>query len=166
MEENRNELTLSQVELSGAILEEVDRRVARAVESARAEWESAQSAARLEQERLRTMSEDERAAYDLSRREAALNERERILVERELRAMALTELSARGLPAELADALPYDAEAHCRAALDSLERVFRAAVRQSVDERLRGETPSGGVRSRLDADSLSDAEYYRLTART
>lgn len=166
MEENRNEQTLSQVELSGAILEEVDRRVARAVESARAEWESAQSAARLEQDRLSAMTDEERAAYDLSRREAALNERERILLEREWKAMALTELSARGLPAELAGVLPYDTEAHCRAALDSLEQIFREAVRASVDERLKGETPSGGVRSRLDADNLSDAEYYRLTART
>ena len=165
MEDNRNELTQSQPELSGAILEEVDRRVLKAVETARAEWERAQSAARLEQDRLSAMTEDERAAYDLSRREAALNERERILMERELKAMALTELSARGLPAELADVLPYDAENHCRAALDTLDRVFRAAVRASVDERLKGGVPSGGARSRLDADSLSDAEYYRMTAR-
>lgn len=162
MEENRNEQT--QAELSDAILEEVDRRVLEAVKAARAEWERAQDDARLEQDRLSAMTEDERAAYDLSRREAALNERERALMARELKAIALTELSARGLPAELAEVLPYDGESHCRTALDTLEKVFRSAVRASVDERLKGDVPSGGGRSRLDADSLSDAEYYRMTA--
>lgn len=160
MEERINE----QTPLSEEALAEVDRRVQEAVSAARIQWEQEQQAARQEESRRAMMTDEERAAYDLSRRAAELDERERILIERELRAMALTELTRRGLPTELADALPYDSEARCKAALDRIEQVFRAAVQASVEERLKGETPASGAKGIVDADSLTDAEYYRMTA--
>ena len=109
------------------------------------------------------MSDDERERYALSRREAALDERERMIAERELRAMALEQLSQRGLPRELAEALPYESEERCLAGLDALEQAFRRAVQEGVDERLRGRAPSLGAAK--SAESMSDAEYYILGRR-
>ena len=142
---------------------EIERRIREALEQARGEWAAETAQAVADTERLASMSDSERADYNLSRREAALAERERRLLERELRAMALEKLAERGLPVELADALPYTDEAKCLSAIDSVERAFRAAVQAAVDERLRGGMPVTGGRGRADADSLSDAEYYNLS---
>lgn len=143
---------------------EIDRRVREQVDRARTEWETASAQADEERERMAAMSEDERLRYALSRREAALAERERQLMERELRAMALERLAERGLPRELADALPYDSEEHCLSGLEALEQSFRRAVQDAVDSRLRGRVPSVGGMRRMDTDAMSDAEYYRMNA--
>lgn len=141
--------------------QDVDKRIQQAVDKARADWERAQA----ESQRVAAMSAEERAGYELSRREAELNQREKRLLARELKAMALEKLAERGLPRELADALPYDSEQACLNGLDRLERAFRAAVQQAVDERLRGETPVTGISRRMDAENMSDSDYYRLNTR-
>lgn len=163
MEQNMENIERSDVSpaLDEAAAAEIDRRVAEALERARAQWEVDQAQAQAERQRLEAMSAEERAGYEASRREAELAERERKVMERELRAMALEKLAERGLPRELADALPYTGETACLQGIDRMERVFRQAA---VDERLRGETPASGGGRRLDDDSLSDAEYYRLNA--
>ena len=61
-------------------------------------------------------------------REAALNERERKIAERETRASAQEQLAERGLPRELAGALPCGDAAALEGALDALEAAFRSAV--------------------------------------
>lgn len=166
MEQNMENIERSDVSpaLDEAAAAEIDRRVAEALERARAQWEADQAQAQAERQRLEAMSAEERAGYEASRREAELAERERKVMERELRAMALEKLAERGLPRELADALPYTGETACLQGIDRMERVFRQAVQSAVDERLRGETPASGGGRRLDDDSLSDAEYYRLNA--
>lgn len=156
--EQTMEVVAEQAAQGGMTQQDVDERIQQAVQKARIDWDRAQ----IESQRVAAMSAEERADYELSRREAELNERERQLLRRELKAMALEKLAQRGLPAELADALPYDSEQDCLNGLDRLERIFRAAVQQAVDERLRGETPTGGPNRRVDAESLSDADYYRL----
>lgn len=156
--EQTMEVVAEQVAQGGMTQQDVDERIQQAVQKARIDWDRVQ----IESQRVAAMSAEERADYELSRREAELNERERQLLRRELKAMALEKLAQRGLPAELADALPYDSEQDCLNGLDRLERIFRAAVQQAVDERLRGETPTGGPNRRVDAENLSDADYYRL----
>lgn len=141
--------------------EQIEQRVAEAIEAARAEWEKAQA----EKDRLEAMTQEERAGYETSRREEALREREKAVTRREVKAMALEKLAERGLPRELADALNCDSEAECMQGVDSIERVFRQAVQIAVDERLRGSMPAAGMGRSVNADSLSDAEYYRLTAK-
>lgn len=140
---------------------DIDRRIQEAIDKARAEWERAQAETR----RIAAMSTEERAGYELSRREAELAEREKKLNERELKAMAIEKLAQRGLPRELADALPYDSESACLNGIDRLERVFREAVQKSVDQRLRGETPASGAVRGMDAESMSDADFYRLNTK-
>ena len=144
---------------------EIDRRVREEIARARTQWEADMAQADVERERLASMTEDERARYALSRREAALAEREKLLVERELRAMAAEQLAGRGLPRELADVLPCDAEDRCLAAIDTLEHAFRAAVQSAVDQRLRGRIPAAGSARRVDMENMTDEEYYRANVK-
>ena len=145
---NEQEKPMEQVGMDEAVAAEIERRVREEVQRARAEWEAEQAQADAERERVAGMSDDER---------------ERMIAERELRAMALEQLSQRGLPRELAEALPYESEERCLAGLDALEQAFRRAVQEGVDERLRGRAPSLGAAK--SAESMSDAEYYMLGRR-
>ena len=141
--------------------EQIDARIAEAIGAARADWEKAQA----ENQRVAAMTQEERAGYENSRREAELNERERNITRREVKAMALEKLAERGLPRELADALACDSENECLRSIDRIEKAFRQAVQTAVDQRLRGEIPAAGAGRPADADSLSDAEYYRMNVK-
>lgn len=92
-------------------------------------------------------------------REDALDERERQLRMRELRAETVEALNRKKLPTELADAIAYTDEETCRAGLAATERAFRSAVQKAVDERLRGRTPGAG--KAVDPDMMDDGDYYR-----
>lgn len=160
-QKNINTETQPQAQQPAVSAADIDRRIQEAVERARIQWTAEQQ----ESQRVAAMTNEERTGYELSRREADIAERERKLLERELRAMAIEKLTERGLPRELADALPYVSEAECMKALDNLERVFRQAVQLSVDARLRGETPVSGASRAVDSDSLTDEEYYKLNTK-
>ena len=142
---------------------EFDRRVSRALETARGKWaqETKQKIerARAEAERLARMSGEERMAHDFAQREAELSAREQSIVRRELRAEAARMLSERSLPPELADALNYESAEQVSLSMDAAEKAFRQAVQQGVEARMRGSVPTL-ARSGRSGD-LSDEEYYR-----
>ena len=146
-----------------AFQSEFDRRVSRALETARGKWaqETKQKIERVreETERLARMSGEERMAHDFAQREAELIAREQKIVRRELRAEAARMLSERSLPAELADALNYESAEQVSLSMDAAEKAFRQAVQLGVEERMRGSVPSI-ARSGRTGD-LSDDEYYR-----
>ena len=112
---------------------------------------------------LMTMTEEERADYDARSRESALNERERAIQRRELKAEALEQLARRGLPAELADTLGYDSAEALGAAIDAMDKAFRQAVQQAVRKRLSGSAPAAGAPVRAE-DEMDDDAYYRAQA--
>lgn len=147
------------------IQSEFDRRVSRALETARGKWaqETRQQIeqAKSEAERLARMTTQERAAHEFQERETELNAREREISRRELRAEALRALSERGLPSELGEALSYADAQSVQKSLDAAERAFRAAVQSGVEERLRGTLPRS-AQAVLSQDS--DEEYYRARA--
>lgn len=97
--------------------------------------------ARTEAQKLAKMNADEREKHEREKREAMLKEREAEITRRELRATALETLAEKGLPKELADLLPYTDADTTQAAIDSTERVFRAAVEKAVTDRMRGTAP-------------------------
>ena len=123
----------------------VEQAVERAVEKLRREAEErvnqARGEGRIEGERLAGMSEDERRRYEDGEREAELNRREAELAKRELRAQAVDELVARGLPGELGQLIDCTDAQSCAEGVDALERAFREAVQRGVDERIRRAHP-------------------------
>ena len=146
---------------------EFDRRVSRALETARNKWaqETKQKVerAREEAERLARMSGEERMAHDFAQREAALTEREQKIVRRELRAEAARMLSERALPMELMDALNYESAEQVNLSMDAAEKAFKQAVQSGIEERMRGDAPSIARSGKVS--SLSDDEYYRSHVR-
>ena len=133
--------------------------------------DAARQEGRTEAERLaqmsaeeRTRHEQEQAQQEARRREQQLAQREAEITRRELRAQAIDTLISRDLPRELESVLDYSSADACNASIANLERVYRAAVQQGVDARLRASgvnLPAPG--NQPDYDNMSDADYYAAT---
>lgn len=142
---------------------EFDRRVSRALETARGKWaketeERIQRECAAAEKRAR-MTGEERMAHDFAEREAQLKAREQEIMRRELRAEAMRLLQERELPHELADAMNYASAEALQESVDAAECAFRAAVQQGIEQRLRGSAPTGNHRK--TEGEQSDADYYR-----
>jgi len=165
--ENKNNEELRELDFDALMQEkefrsELDRRISRALETARGKWaqetERRIQQAREEGERIARMNDEERMEHDLARREADLNARETQIYLRELRAGAVRQLQQRGLPEELSDALNYASEESVQESMNAVERAFRSAVQAGIEQRLRGGMPYR-ARDANEAD-VSDADYY------
>ena len=142
---------------------EFDRRISRALETARGKWaqETRQKIeqARREEQQIARLNNDERISQEYAVREAELVKRENLLFERELRAEAVKMLNERGLPPELAGAINYSSEESMKNSMETAELAFRAAVQSGVEQRMRGSVPAAA--HRVSGKEIGDAEYYR-----
>lgn len=92
-----------------------------------------------------------------------LDAREKSLLQRELRATAIEELSKEQLPAALADCFNYESEESFRTSKEKCIKAFQDAVKEAVNERLRGsrtpkasgEGAKGDVRRTSFADTIN-----------
>mgnify|MGYP005834766287 CR=1 FL=1 len=104
---------------------EFDRRVNKALQTAKAKWQTEKEEA-----------VQEAVSSFWQQKEAELAQKEQSLAIRERKAKALLRLSEQGLPAELADSLNYSAEEALELSLEQVAASFRAAVQKGVGERL------------------------------
>ena len=162
--------TYTEEELQSEINRAVQQRLARQKRDEEKRLEAARAEGRSEAEKLAQMSAEQRAEHERQAaeqaakdRENALAQREAEITRRELRATAIDTLLKRGLPKSLESVLDYKDADSCSASIDTLEKAFRDAVQQGVDERLKasGVTVRGG--NAPDYASMSDAEYYALS---
>lgn len=165
--ENKRMETLRELDFDALMQEkefrsELDRRISRALETARGKWaqdtERRIQKAREEGERIARMNDEERMEHDFAQREADLNAREMQIYLRELRAGAVQQLLQRGLPEELSGAINYASEESVQESMNAVENAFRSAVQAGIEQRLRGGMPCR-ARGANDAE-VSDADYY------
>lgn len=121
---------------------EYEKRLAQELASVKAKWESDQQKklddAKTEAQKMASMNEKEKEDYQRQKREEALNERERDITTRELKATAYETLAEKGLPKELAEILNYTDADQCKASIDAVEKAFQSSVEKAVNEKLRG----------------------------
>lgn len=119
----------------------------------RAKWEDEQAEiieqakeqAKSEGERLAKMTKDERAKEEEARRIQAIEERERVLAEKEMRVATQTLLSEEGLPVEFLDFVISETAEVTKEKIGLLRSVFDKAVESRVDERLVQKAPRKGT---------------------
>ena len=142
---------------------EFDRRVSRALETARGKWaqetERRIQQARAQAEERARMTGEERMAHDFAERQKQLEAREKDILRRELQADAMRMLQERGLPAELAGVVNYESAESVQQSLELAENAFRSAVQLGVEKRLAGDGPA--VVPRKASVPENDADYYR-----
>ncbi|WP_243129525.1 DUF4355 domain-containing protein [Clostridium sp. HBUAS56017] len=128
---------------------EFDRRVRKALETAKNKWETEKAAelenAKTEAEKLAKMNAEQKAKYAEEKRIAELEKRERDITTRELKAQAYETLAEKGLPKELVEILNYESADTCNKSIESVEKAFQSAVEKAVNEKLKGgDIPKGG----------------------
>ena len=150
--------TFDEILTDKAYQAEFDRRVNKALETARDKWQVLADDKATEAEKLAKMTKDEKAQYLQRKKEKELADKEAAITKRELMAEAKNTLAEKGLPSALAELLVYtDADA-CNASIGTLEKAFQSAVEAAVEGRLKGGNPIKKA-SNSNKD-LSDAESF------
>lgn len=139
--------TFDEVLKDKAYQAEFDRRMSKAIDTAKAKWDKEAEEKADEAAKLAKMTADEKAKHESEKREKALADREAAVAKRELTAEAISQLTEKGLPAELAKCLDYSSADNCKASMEAVEKAFGAAVDAAVNERLKGSVPKFGAPS-------------------
>lgn len=146
---------------------EFDKRVAKALETAKSKWETDKATelenAKTEAEKLAKMNAEQKAKYAEEKRITELEKREKDITTRELKAQAYETLAEKGLPKDLVEILNYSDAETCNSSIEAVEKAFQSAVEKAVNEKLRGkDTPKLGGKNTSD-NTLTGAlaEFYK-----
>lgn len=127
---------------------EFDKRVAKALETAKSKWETEKATelknAKTEAEKLAKMNAEQKAKYAEEKRIAELEKREKDITTRELKAQAYETLASKDLPKELIGTLNFTDAEQCNASIEAVEKAFQSALEKAVNEKLRGGNPPKG----------------------
>lgn len=126
-----------------------------------------------QKEQLRTFTQDEvneivrkrlnkerekiTKAFQEGSKESDLEERERNILKRELKADTLEKLAAAGMPYSLSELIDYSSKEECEKSLATVSKVFNAAVNEAVKSKARQSTPMDGYSYYGGADSIANA---------
>jgi hypothetical protein len=125
----------------------IDKKFAKIASQHKEELEKVRQEALTEGQKLAKMSADERAKHDFEEKVKELSAREQALTKGELKSQAKAVLIEKGMPIELAEYLPFtDAETTMQM-LDTIEKGFRKAVEDGINDRLKGNPPKVGQRA-------------------
>ena len=142
---------------------EFDKRVAKALETAKGKWETDYQAkieeAKTEAQKLAKMNADQKAEYEAQKKLDELTKREKDITTRELRATAYETLAEKNLPKELVDILNYSDAESCNKSIESVEKAFQSAVEKAVNDKLRGGDPPKGGQGKIDNDAALRAAF-------
>ncbi len=135
----------------------VDKKLAKALDTARSNWEKEQNDKAQKAKDLKEMSPEERQEYDLKQREKALTDREAEVTKRENKSKLATQLITDGLPAELVDVFDdvLADEDKMTNTYQKVSDVFRNAVHDAVETRL--------AQSARPPKSLGDTQTKKST---
>ena len=139
---------------------EFDRRVSKAIATAKANWEKAQAEEQNEATKLARMTTAERERYQLDKDKQAFAEEQAKFAAQQMQVSVGAELQKRGLDASFARYLVGKTAEESKANLDEFEQVFRSAVRSGVQAAMRGK----GTPREPEQGGNSQVERLRLAA--
>lgn len=120
---------------------EFDRRVQKALGTAKEKWRALMDDKLSEADKLAKMNKEEKAEYLRQKQEKELKDREAAITRRELMAEAKNTLAEKKLPVGLAEVLNYADADSCNKSMAAVEKAFQEAVQAAVEEKLKGGTP-------------------------
>lgn len=141
VENEDNQGTDKQEEVKTFTQEDIDKIIKGRVAKERKQWEKELEEQKTEAEKLATMSEKEKKAYQEKKRQEDLDAREAAITRRELTAQAKVQLADKGIPTELAEILNLTDADTCKKSIETVEKAFQSAVEKAVEERLKGKAP-------------------------
>lgn len=136
---------------------EFDRRVQKAIETAKGKWQEINDAEKTEAEKLAKMNKEQKLEYEAQKEK---QEKENVLAELnayKMKEEAIKIASEKGLEVSLLNLIDFKTVTaeKLNENIDNLSRVFNKAVEKMVNERLKEDTPitktSGNVESQSKA---------------
>lgn len=134
--------------------EDLDKLISARLGEEQAKWEKDYAAkieeTKTEAEKLAKMKAEEKAKYQEQKRLEKLEQREKDITTRELKAQAYETLAEKGLPKDLIETLNFTDSESCNSSIIAVEKAFKSAVEKAVNEKLKGEPPKGSESSSSD----------------
>ncbi|MGL4656375.1 MAG: DUF4355 domain-containing protein [Sarcina sp.] len=118
--------------------DDIEIKIQERLKAEKLKWEQEREKEKTEAEKLKNMSNEQKAKYEQEKRIKQLEDRERAITERELKATAYETLAEKGLPKELIDTLSFKDADTCNQSIMAVEKAFKKAVEVQVNEKLRG----------------------------
>lgn len=145
---------------------EFDRRVQKALETAKSKWDMLMDDKLSEADKLAKMTKEEKAQYLYQKKEKELTDKEAAITKRELMAEAKVTLADRKLPTALAELLNYSSADSCKASVETIEKAFQEAVQAGIEDRMKGgepmkKAPQGGTFTREQVEAMSPEEINK-----
>lgn len=125
---------------------EFDKRVAKALETAKGKWDADQK-----------KTAEELIQQQLKDQEDAITKREAEITRRELKAQALETFGSKGIPKEMADTLDYASEEAMKTSMKNVETAFQKALEKAVTERMKGSAPKAGSAEEVTVNAMRAA---------
>lgn len=141
---------------------EFDRRVQKALGTAKEKWSALMDDKLSEADKLAKMNKEEKAEYLRQKQEKELKDREAAITRRELMAEAKNTLAEKKLPVGLAEVLNYADADSCSKSIEAVEKAFQEAVQAAVEEKLKGGTPPKKAPSGGEEDLAKQVESLMM----
>lgn len=136
---------------------EFDKRIAKALETAKGKWEADYTKkleeAKTEAEKLSKMKAEEKAQYEIEKKQKELDDKLRAITLRELKAEAQSQLVEMGISKDYADFINYESAESVKASIDKLSAIRDADLAKAVSEKLGGNEPPKRGNSTEDVET-------------
>lgn len=140
---------------------EFDKKVAKALETARKKWEKELEEKRTEAEKLAKMNAEEKHKYELDKLAKERDEAISRLNAYELKEQAIKIANEKELPISLLNVIDYtkeDAES-IKTKIDEIEVVYKQAIQSGINDRMKEKTPKTVVDGGTTKTNLPRASY-------
>lgn len=154
--------TFDELLAEGNYQAEFDRRIQKALGTAKEKWEALMDDKLSEAEKLAKMNKEEKAEYMRQKKEKELAAKEASITRRELMAEAKNTLAEKKLPVGLAEVLNYSDADSCNKSIAAVEKAFQEAVQAAVEEKLKGGTPPKKAPSGDGEDLVKQVENLMM----
>lgn len=154
--------TFDEMLKDGSYQAEFDRRVQKALGTAKEKWSALMDDKLSEAEKLSKMNKEEKNEYLRQKQEKELQEREATITRRELMAEAKNTLAEKKIPVTLAEVLNYSDADSCSKSIAAVEKAFQEAVQSAVEEKLKGGKPPKKATSQEEADLAKQVEALMM----
>ena len=154
--EGSAEKTYTESEVQALLQREGDRRVTNALKKQQKEFEAKQA----EADKLRAMDENQRKEYEYTQRLQELEQKEREFTVAQNKLEATKVLANRELPIEFVDYIVAEDADTMMENINTVERVFKAAVADAVAKKIASPAPKGGS---VKQTGMTKEEFRKLS---
>lgn len=157
--------TFTEEEVKAQVQAETDRKVTKALETAKAKWLEEEQAKVKQAEELAKLSEKERLAKELEiqrnefEAEKSKFQRERLTLQTE------KDLISKDMPPEFAPFVVADTAEQTLININTLQASWQAAIEKAIDDKVKGRTPTGNAQATTGAVTKEQFEKMNYLER-